>query len=326
MKNNKPCVSIGMPVYNGERFLEQALDSILAQTFEDFELIVSDNGSTDGTQEICRAYAARDQRIRYYRNDQNFGGAWNFNRVFELSTGKYFRWACHDDVCEPKLLERCVNVLECKSSVVLCYPKTMLINEQGEYIESYPDDLNLCFLTPHQRYKHFHDRYRYGAKCNALFGLIRTSALQMRPLIGSYPSSDIVLLAELALLGEYYEIADYLFLRREHSQTSVRAQPTFRQRLAWYDPARKGQLHLTRWKLFLEHLAAIKRVRMRWSEKTRCYIQMMNWFAWNWRWLVKDLLKAVTWPVIKHSLNFESEVQSSKITSVKQVANSHRSG
>ena len=312
MKKNKPRVSIGMPVYNGELFLKEALDSILAQTFKDFELIISDNGSTDGTQEICKAYAARDQRIRYYRNDQNLGGAWNFNRVFELSTGEYFRWACHDDVCEPELLERCIEVLEHKPSVVLCYPKTIIIDEHGKHIEYYPDNLNLCFPIPHKRYKRFHEHYRYGARCNALFGVMRTSILKMTPLIGSYPSSDVILLAELALLGEYYEIPEYLFFRREHAQTSVRAQPTFRQRLAWYDPAKKGQLHLTRWKWFFEYLAAIRRVQMSWGEKARCYIQIAKWFTWNWIWLVKDLIKAAIWPFLKPFLNFEFNHQNRK--------------
>jgi len=312
MKNNKPRVSIGMPVYNGDRFLKQALDSILAQTFDDFELIISDNGSTDGTQEICKAYAARDQRIRYYRNDQNLGGAWNFNRVFELSTGEYFRWACHDDVCAPNLLERCVEVLNRKSSVVLCYPKTIIIDEDGKHIEHYHDDLNLCFPTPHERYKRFHKHYRYGARCNALFGVMRVSILKMTPLIGSYPSSDVILLAELALLGEYYEVPEYLFFRREHPQTSRGAYRAFRQRLAWYDPAKKGQLHLTRWKWFFEYLVALRRVRMSWSEKTRCYIQMVKWLIWNWIWLAKDLLKAAIWPFLKLFLNFESDIQSKK--------------
>ncbi|WP_081588053.1 glycosyltransferase family 2 protein [Gloeocapsa sp. PCC 7428] len=98
INNNRPRISIGMPVYNGEPYLKDAINSILNQTFEDFELIISDNGSTDRTEEICRTIASQDQRVRYYRNEQNLGAGWNFNRVVDLATGEYFRWACHDDI------------------------------------------------------------------------------------------------------------------------------------------------------------------------------------------------------------------------------------
>src|SRR6185369_4346332 len=107
-----PSVSIGLPVYNGVNYLRQALDSLLAQTFGDWELILSDNGSTDATESICREFAARDGRIRYLREPVNRGATWNFNRVFELSRAPLFRWAAHDDVCSPELLERCVAALE----------------------------------------------------------------------------------------------------------------------------------------------------------------------------------------------------------------------
>jgi glycosyltransferase involved in cell wall biosynthesis len=319
MVDKKPRVSIGMPVYNGDRFLEEALDSILAQTFKDFELIISDNGSTDRTHEICRAYATKDQRIRYYRNEQNLGGAWNFNRVFKLSTGEYFRWACHDDVCAPELLEQCVEILDCKSSVVLCYPKTIIIDEHGKQIKNYPDDLNLCFPTPHERFKHFHNRYRHGGWCNPLFGVMRASILKLTPLLGSYPSSDRILLAELALLGEYYEVPESLFFRRDHPQTTLRAYRTFKERMAWYDSAKKGQLHLSKWKCFFEYLATIRRVQMSWSEKVRCYFHMVKWFIWNWIGLVKDLIKAATWPFLKSFSNFGSDSQIKKSAPVRQL-------
>nr|MDJ0569288.1 glycosyltransferase family 2 protein [Pleurocapsa sp. MO_192.B19] len=129
MNQNQPLVSIGMPVYNGERYLENALNSILAQTFRDFELIISDNGSTDKTEEICRQYANVDRRIRYFRNEQNLGAGWNFDRVAQLATGKYFKWACHDDLCALEFLQRCIEILEQAPNIVLAYPKTLIIDE-----------------------------------------------------------------------------------------------------------------------------------------------------------------------------------------------------
>ena len=90
MVNANPVLSIGLPIYNGEDFISEALDSLLAQTFQDFEIIISDNASSDRTPEICQAYAAKDSRITNHRSEQNIGAAWNYTRAFELSTGKYF--------------------------------------------------------------------------------------------------------------------------------------------------------------------------------------------------------------------------------------------
>ena len=89
MSNNKPRISIGMPVFNGEKFIAETLDSLLTQTYSDFELIISDNASTDNTEQICRKYASKDPRINYFRNKSNFGAAKNYNRVFKLSSGEY---------------------------------------------------------------------------------------------------------------------------------------------------------------------------------------------------------------------------------------------
>jgi glycosyltransferase involved in cell wall biosynthesis len=111
MSDTNPKVTIGVPVYNGEKYLAAALDTLLAQSFEDFELIISDNASTDCTEEIARAYAARDGRVRYERSGANRGCAWNHNRVFALARGRYFRWAAHDDLCAPTLLARTVELL-----------------------------------------------------------------------------------------------------------------------------------------------------------------------------------------------------------------------
>src|SRR5207247_8787636 len=135
METRKPRVSVGLPVYNGEKFLSEALDSIIAQSFEDLELIISSNASTDGTDEICRAYVARDKRIRYYRNETNIGVDGNFNRVFQLSSGEYFKWASADDICGPDLIAKCLRVLDSDSSVVLAYPKTRFIDEIGGLLD-----------------------------------------------------------------------------------------------------------------------------------------------------------------------------------------------
>lgn len=312
MNNTQPRVSIGMPVYNGAVYLKQALDSLLAQTFTDFEMIISDNGSTDETEEICRAYAAQDSRIRYYRNSQNLGAGWNFNRVLELANSEYFRWACYDDICAPELLQQSVDVLDRNPAVVLCYPKTVIINERGQQVEKYGDGFDLRSPKPEQRFEQYHQLVRYGHGCHPIFGLIRTATLKQTARMGSYPSSDLVLLGELVLHGEFSEIPQELFFKRDHPKTSVRAHRAFHQRIAWYDPTQAGKLHLTRWKWFSEYLAAIKRSPINYAEKTRCYLQMLQWISWNSIWLSKDLTKAIIWPLLQPLLNFNSEQPTKK--------------
>jgi glycosyltransferase involved in cell wall biosynthesis len=138
MGNGKlPRLSIGLPVYNGERYLRFTLDSLVNQTFRDFELIISDNASTDGTKAICQEYAARDPRIRYYRNHENIGAAKNFNLVFQMARGELFKWAASDDVLSPDFLEQCINWLDCHPEVILSYSKVDRINSSGELEGTY---------------------------------------------------------------------------------------------------------------------------------------------------------------------------------------------
>ncbi len=286
------CLSIGMPVYNGEQFLEESLNSLLNQTFEDFELIISDNASTDRTEEICRAYAAKDQRIRYYRSEQNHGAAWNYNRSFELSVGKYFKWACHDDLCAPEYIEQCIQILESNPSVVLCYANTTFIDQEGNRLQNYTEDLHLDSPQPHQRYRQYHRRFLYKYKCNPQFGVLRSSVLAMTRLMGNYEGSDIILFAELAMLGEFHEIPEYLFSRRDHPQMSRRANPTEEELAIWYDPANRGKLQLPMSRLLLEHLLAIKRIKLSWHEKISCYLQLRTFLRWKRRELGKEFTKA----------------------------------
>ncbi|MEM8832754.1 MAG: glycosyltransferase [Cyanobacteria bacterium P01_G01_bin.19] len=299
MNQNKPLVSIGMPVYNGERFLENALNSILAQTFTDFELIISDNGSTDKTEEICRTYAREDGRIRYFRSQQNLGAGWNFDRVAELARGKYFKWACHDDLCALEFLQQCVDVLEQDSKTVLAYPKTLIIDENEAEIEKYEDRFHLQSALASQRFKAYHHLVRYGNQCHPFHGLIRRDVLTRLLPLGSYPSSDLVFLGKLSLYGKFYEVSSHLFWKRDHAQTSVRAHNAFRDRIAWYDPTKKDKLHLTRWKWLGEYMRAIHTSSLSWQEKVKCDLQMVQWLIWNSIWLAKDLLKAILWPILR---------------------------
>jgi glycosyltransferase involved in cell wall biosynthesis len=273
MANPQPSVSIGIPVYNGENYLGKALDSLLNQTFTDFELIISDNASSDRTQEICLEYAAKDARIRYYRNNSNLGAADNYNRVFELSSGKYFKWAAHDDVCAPDYLEKCVEVLENNPDVVLAYPKAYLINEQDQITGIYTENISITASKPHQRLYQLLETYGWFHGTQA-FGLFRRSELAKTVLIGKYPQADRVLLAEVALLGKFAEVPDYLFHRRNHPKISQRANPNDESLSVWYDPKNKGKITLPQWKRYSEYFYVIKRTPLSWDEKLLSYLQL----------------------------------------------------
>src|SRR5207237_806080 len=233
-----PRVSIGLPVFNGERFLPAAIDSLLKQTYSDFELVISDNGSTDGTETICKHYAAKDGRVRYYRSHRNRGSVWNFNRVFTLAQAEYFKWAASDDVCAPEYVGACVEVLDSEASVVLCYSDTILIDERGRQIGRYTDRCTEAGSSiPHER---FRELIRNLGLSNPLFGVIRAKALRKTPVIANYIGSDIVMLAEIALLGRFYKIPSDLFFRRDHPQKSDRANPTLEELAVWYRPENKS--------------------------------------------------------------------------------------
>jgi glycosyltransferase involved in cell wall biosynthesis len=284
-----PPVSIGMPVYNGERFLEAALASILGQTFTDFELIVSDNASTDGTQDICRQLAKTDKRIRYFRNTENLGAARNYNRVFELATGRYFKWAAHDDVCLPEFLSRCMDVLAGDPSVVLCYPIARLIDEHGNVLKAVKAPSNGCAKEPHVR---FHEVLT-APECNAVFGLIRSGAIGTNTPIGGYMGSDQVLLAELSLKGRFYVVPESLFCRRYHPEMSLRANRSYAAVAAWFDPARRGSIVLPSWRLCFEYARALAQVGLGPIDKLLCYWAIVRWTKFMRMAMARQLYHAV---------------------------------
>lgn len=275
-REKKPRVSIGMPVFNGEKMLEESLDSLLAQERGDFELIISDNGSTDNTEGICRTYVKRDPRIRYYRSSTNRGAAWNFNHVFECSRGEYFMWACHDDLWAPEFLGCAVAVLDQHPEVVLCYSATNLIDENGAILQEFLVNPGLASINAHQR---FGAAWRYPPQIPVL-GLMRSEMLKRTRLIGSYSSSDRTLVGELALLGPFFGIPEHLFSYRRHPQQSTGiCYPNRRSRAEWYDPAKRGHISFPRWRLLREHIVSILRTPLTVSERFLCLASLARWMV-----------------------------------------------
>jgi len=262
-----PWVSIGLPVYNEERHLRATIDSLLAQDFKGLELVISDNASEDQTGEICREYAAKDARIRYYRNEVNLGPIANFNRVFELSRGTYFMWASGHDLWAPGFISRCVEILECDPGVVLCYPRVQRIDEEGRPVATLDTYLDTRGQSLPRRFSL--TLWQFGSGC-MIYGLIRSESLRATRLSRKVWGPDRLVLVELAMLGAFANLQETLFYardkwgmrdlplmkrRRSHFQ---RLYPQDQPRFMWWFPELLGTY---------EQLLAVKHSRLGYAQK-----------------------------------------------------------
>jgi glycosyltransferase involved in cell wall biosynthesis len=301
-----PRVGVGLPVFNGAKYIAEAIESLLAQTFSDFELVISDNASTDATEEICRDFASRDSRIRYFREPRNRGAAWNFNRTVELARGEYFKWLSHDDVIGPHYLARAVDVLDQDRATVLCHSKTGIIDMRGDLVGDHDsDDLEAWELQgisremelgrlqrvrspfPYQRYLGV---LLYSVRCYEVFGLIRGSALRKTGLHRPYLSGEKVFLAELSLLGPFDEVPEILSFSRWHpdrfsSNASVRAQNMH------VDPNSAHQILLPRQlRSTCGYLMNVIHGEFDWGQRARC-LAVVGRFVFQtkkWRAILRD--------------------------------------
>jgi glycosyltransferase involved in cell wall biosynthesis len=260
-----PLVSIGLFLYNRDRFLEAVLDSFLNQTFRDFELIISDDGSTDRGEEICRRYAAQDSRIRYYRNQRKMGAAWNVRRVYELATGKYFMQAAHDGMVQPDFLSLCLDALEADDSLVLAHSLIRVIDEDGHLLENCDDRLRTSSLAPLVRAR---DLLLKSHRCHPISGLIRRDALHKLPPQGSHAHSDRVLLLQLGLLGRFYEVPEYLFISTRPSSQSLGTMPGT-------TAARKSTL--PEWNVAKAFILSVAHAPLALGQRLRCYGLIASW-------------------------------------------------
>ncbi len=275
-------VSIGMPVYNGEDLIGRAIETVLEQSFTDFELIIVDNASTDGTAEIARRFAERDPRVRVHVNDSNIGAAPNFDRAFELASGEFFKWAAHDDLMEPEFLQRCVDALDADSTAVLAYPKTMIIDGDGRDVEPYELKLPTDSDDVVERFASL----LRGHKCFEVFGLIRRKELATTPGMGAYSHGDGVLLARLALLGRFVETPEFDFKARRHEKQSMAMLGDYQQYAVWFDPRLKDKWIFPQWKIHWEFYKSIRRAPIERRLKRQCRRHL-----WSWIWTRRRLLR-----------------------------------
>jgi glycosyltransferase involved in cell wall biosynthesis len=277
-----------VPVYNGERFITETLDSVLKQTFEDWEVIISDNASTDRTPEICQAYARRDSRIRYTRNERNIGSARNFNRTLDLSRGQYFKSANADDLCLPDLVEKCVAVLDDHPEVVLCYGRTTLIDEHGRTLRRYEDGLHLRASSASARFRLAVER---AHMINILQGVMRADVLRKTGRLRPYIGSDVVLVAELALHGQLHELPEWLFFRRIHTGafSSLHSEKLEQE---FVDPGTRRPAPPYYGRHFGEYVRAIWRAPLPALEKLQLTIWMLRRAVWARDVLCREILEA----------------------------------
>jgi len=293
MEEKTPLVSIGLPVYNGEKYLRAAIDSILAQTFPNFELIISDNASIDRTEAICNEYASKDSRIRYSRNATNIGGANNHNKTVLSSKGKYFRFAAYDDVCAPELLAKSVEILEQNASIVNCYSILVNMDENGNPFEVVDKPIATS-PKPYERFRIVTNPKWHG--CESIYGLIRSDILFRTSLLNNYTDADRTLLCELSLYGQFYQVPEPLFYRRVHPDMSTIAFKDWRQRMAWSLPDASGRIYFPSWLQFLHYFKIIASSPLDFRNRAYCYLHLVHWLLLEKGLgrMIKDLYFAVS--------------------------------
>jgi glycosyltransferase involved in cell wall biosynthesis len=282
-------VAIGVPVFNGERWLENTIQSILNQDFPDFELVIGDNASTDNTPNICAEYQKLDNRVRYFRNPHNLGVYRNYDLVFERSYSRYFKWCAVGDSCDPSFIAKAVRVLDTDCKVVLASAKTRLKGQDIENVEKFLADLHIMDDQPAQRYRYFLDHVRLN---NVMNGLIRRNALTRTALNKPFRASDVCLMAELSLIGKFYEIPEELLCRRMEVDTATVLRKV-NERHGFYvgDAAKANQL--VEWKRNIALLTGIIRSKVNLHSKLSLLLYLGRRMSWGRTKLIRELIHMV---------------------------------
>lgn len=270
-----PRLSIGLPVHNGENYLTESLDDLLGQTYTDFELIISDNASTDGTERICRRYADADPRVRYIRQPRNIGAVPNHNFLLEQARGELFKWAAHDDRFGATLLERCVAALDAHPDAVLGHAHMAILDAGGSLAREYDYAIATDSQYPRDRFTSL--LVTDGG--DDFYGVVRVDVLRRIPRLNSFHNAGRVFVAELALYGRFLQVPEVLFYRRDHPGRGDRL-PTVSAVCTNLDPRRSG--HGTG-RLLAEYvggyLGAIHRAPLSPRDRVVCYRAVAGWLA-----------------------------------------------
>lgn len=281
-----PRLSIGLPVYNGEEYLARSLDSILGQGFGDFELLISSNASTDGTDDICRAYVRQDRRVRFIRQPRNLGAVGNDTFVLDAARCELFKWASDDDLWAGTLLERCIALLDAHPDAVLAHAWTAAIDARDELLQALEYPLATDAAQPSERFRSMlfdGDDLPGAIRSDDFYGVIRTDAVRRVRPHDSYYHADHVFMAELALHGRFVQDPDWLYFRRHHAGRAAVEHPTVRGWCSSLDPRRADPWRHPTARLVAEYplgyLRAIRHAPIPAAEKARCMRHLTTWVA-----------------------------------------------
>jgi glycosyltransferase involved in cell wall biosynthesis len=275
-----PRVGLGLFVYNGERYLTEAVDSLLAQTMGDFVLDISDNASTDGTEEICRAYAASDPRVRYIRQPENRGAIWNCNFAMGISPDTELYKACaHDDVYAPTYVERCLEELDRRPEIVACHSRTLYINEQSQEIMR---SFRRQAFTDARPWVRFQQILLRTHDYSNVFALTRRSVMaRVRPFQQVF-NCDGVFLSELAFQGPFGEVPEHLFANRMHAKRATAVTTSGREAQMWANWLGASS-RLPLWRTANELRHAIERAGLDPVTRVRCASVLGRWLIQRWK-------------------------------------------
>jgi glycosyltransferase involved in cell wall biosynthesis len=279
----RPRITIGLPVYNGARTVESAIRPLLAQTYTDFEILVSDNASTDETQQILERLAREDARIRYVRQPVNIGANGNYSFVAREARGEFLKWSSSSDWVAPTFLAECVAVLDARPDAVIAAPRTRLWTGTPSNFQESRDDVAILGETPYER---LIDMFIRLHKNNAFNGLIRLSALRRTRLVETYLSADMVLMGHLAALGKFVLLDSPLYYRRNELATSTVMQP-LAERLRHHYPTNSARMLFQRWRLRLGWCRVALRAPMPVDQRVRA-VAFMGRQLWDARDELRD--------------------------------------
>jgi glycosyltransferase involved in cell wall biosynthesis len=274
-----PRLTIGLPVYNGENFISESIEALLGQTFEDFELIISDNASIDGTMDICLLYEKQDSRIRLVRQPSNIGLTPNHNFTLNEARGELFKWASHDDLYARDLLKLCVEALDKHPEAVLAHSGTAIIDGAGNVVETAKYLLKTASMQAPERFRS--TLFDIGGDDDG--GVIRTEVLRRIPPRASYHHADRTIITELALQGPFYHVPEWLFFRRDHPDRAERKHDTVRSRSANMDPRRANPFWHPVGRLYAEYIwgyiGAIRRAPLSSDDRLKCFTYLAGYLA-----------------------------------------------
>ncbi len=232
-KDDIPLVTIGMPIYNEERFLEHALSSLRAQDYENIRILISDNASTDGSAEIGSRVAAADERVTYTRVDENIGAAANFQRTLGMAEGKYFMWAAGHDEWSTNLVSESVAELELNETASIAFAASQWIDESGQ-----PDNRDTGYTDTRDMSLFSRFFTVFWGNMHPVLGVIRLDRLRLTRGIQQFAGADLVLLSELILMGDFVLASNAWWNRRD-----IRSKESHSERLKRYTTTEYGQVN-----------------------------------------------------------------------------------